>query len=110
MNKIWLKVLIELLDKYDSRKKNWNMKSDMSNLKTTITRTKSIVSYEILCLWENFQGTCFRNAFLKTCQYATMDEKVHKGLKYVFIKIAQKGYVKVFHLAQKIKKLKTRME
>ncbi len=72
------------------------MKSDMSNLKTMIITTKSIVSYEILCLWENFQGTCFRNAFFKTCQYATMDEKVYKGLKYVIIKIAQRDMQKCF--------------
>jgi hypothetical protein len=61
-----------------------------------ITTTKSIVSYEILCLWENFQGTYFRNAFFKTCQYTTMDEKVYKGLKYVFIKIAQRDMQKCF--------------
>jgi hypothetical protein len=76
------------------------MKSDMSNLKTMITRTKSIISYEILCLWENFQGTCFRNAFFKTCQHATMDEKVYKGLN-MYLSRLRKGICKSVSLGPK---------
>jgi hypothetical protein len=44
----------------------------------------------VLGLEENFQGTCFSHAFLKTCQYAKTNEKVCKRLKYVSIKVAQK--------------------
>jgi hypothetical protein len=38
---------------------------------------KSVINYETLG---------FNHAFSKTCQNATMDEKVYKDLKYVFIK------------------------
>ncbi len=40
----------------------------------------------MLGLLENFQKTCFGHVFSKACQYATSDEKVCKGLKYVLIK------------------------
>jgi hypothetical protein len=38
----------------------------------------------------------------KTCQYATMDEKNYKGLKYVFIKIAQRDSVSLGPKNQKM--------
>ncbi len=41
-------------------------------------------------VWKNvFQGTCFNHAFSKACQYATKDEKVCKGLKFLFVKVVQ---------------------
>jgi hypothetical protein len=43
-----------------------------------------------LGLEENFKGIYFGHALSKACQYATMDEKVYKTLKYVFVKIAQR--------------------
>ncbi len=42
-----------------------------------------------LSLEESFQGTWFGHVFSKACQYATSDEKVYKGLKYVSIKFTQ---------------------
>lgn len=59
------------------------------NLNTMIATWKSVVNQEILNLGESFQGICVGQDFSKACQYATMDEKTYKGLKYVFIKFAQ---------------------
>jgi hypothetical protein len=39
--------------------------------------------------WKKFQGTCFGHAFSKTCQHATIEEKVCKNLKFVSIKSVQ---------------------
>ncbi len=43
----------------------------------------------MLGLEESFQGICFSHAFLKTCQYVTIVEKVCKDLQYVSVKTAQ---------------------
>jgi hypothetical protein len=43
-----------------------------------IASLKSIVSCDVMGLEESFQGICFGCAFFKTCQYATIDEKVCK--------------------------------
>ncbi len=40
---------------------------------------KLVVICEILGLEENFQGTCFDHAFLKSCQYATTNKKFTKA-------------------------------
>ncbi len=48
-----------------------------SNLNTKTIALKFLVSCETLG---------FNHAFPKTCQNATMDEKVYKDLKYVVIK------------------------
>lgn len=47
---------------------------------------KFVVKSETLGLKEIFQGKCFGHAFSKAYGYATNDEKICKGLKYVFIK------------------------
>jgi hypothetical protein len=36
-----------------------------------------------------FKELIFSIHFLKTCQYSKTNGKVYKGLKYVFIKVAQ---------------------
>jgi hypothetical protein len=57
---------------------------------------KSIVSCDILGLTKSFQSNCFSHAFSKAYQYALVDEIFCKGLKYVFVKIAQfdfKNYI-----------------
>jgi hypothetical protein len=57
-----------------------------------IATLKSIVS----CVGSGrkFQGTCFDHAFFEVCKYATTDEKVCKGLRYVFVKaIANNSYL-----------------
>jgi hypothetical protein len=51
-----------------------------------IATLKLVVNCEVLGVEESFLGTCFGHAFSKAYQYATMDEKVLKGFKYVFIK------------------------
>jgi hypothetical protein len=49
-----------------------------------IKTLKSIVNYNILGLLESFY---FGHAFFNACYYATTNENVYKGLKYVPIKI-----------------------
>jgi len=52
------------------------------------TTFKFIINCEVLGLEESFNGTCFGHAFSKTCQYANVQERVCKNLKYVSIKFA----------------------
>ncbi len=40
------------------------------------------MKYEALGLDENFQGTCFGHAFVKACQYVTIDEKTCKNMRF----------------------------
>jgi hypothetical protein len=53
------------------------------------TILKLIISYEVLGLGKVFKELIFSIHFLKTCQYSKTNGKVYKGLKYVFIKLAQ---------------------
>jgi hypothetical protein len=62
------------------------MKDEGSNLNTLTNALKFVVKCETLGLKKNFQGTCCGHVFPKACQYATIDDKVCKNLKYVFIK------------------------
>jgi hypothetical protein len=50
------------------------------------TTLKVVVNYESLGLEESSQVTCFGHVFSKACQYGTLEEKVRKDLKYVFVK------------------------
>ncbi len=76
---------------YELRKKFVSyVKNERCNLNIITVALKSTISCDVLGLEENFQGTCFNHAFLKTCQYAKTNEKVCKRLKYVSIKVAQK--------------------
>jgi hypothetical protein len=62
------KKLIDLLEKYNLRKKIAEyVKDEGSNLNTMTIVLKSIVSCEVLDLEENFQGACFGDAFFKAC-------------------------------------------
>jgi hypothetical protein len=81
------KDLIELLNKYDLRKKNIAyIKNEGSNLNTMVVALKYVINCDILCLVESFWDSCFGHAFSKACQYVLANEKVCKGLKYVFVK------------------------
>jgi hypothetical protein len=78
--------LIELLDKYGLQKKIIAyVKNEGSNF-NAMTIALKVVNCEHLGLKESFHGICFGHAFSKTCQYGTVEEKVCKDLKYVFIK------------------------
>ncbi len=91
--------MIELLDNYALRRKIIvSVKDEGSSLNTIITTLKSIVSYDMLGLEENFQGVCFGHAFSKTCQYVIMEEKNCKDLQYVS-KSAQGDFAKMHNLA-----------
>ncbi len=77
------KKLIELLDSYMLGEKLIGYVRDEGfNLNNMTTTLKSIVSCDMLGLEESFQGTCFRHAFLKVCQYATSKEFFLKDLQY----------------------------
>ncbi len=49
---------------------------------------KLVVKCETLGLDKSLQGTCFGHSFSKACQYATIDDKICKNLKYASIKFA----------------------
>jgi hypothetical protein len=77
------KNLIELLDTYELKRKIvTSIKDEGFNVNTMITSLKSIISCDVLGLEKNIQGTSFDRAIFKTCQYATIDEKVCKNFKH----------------------------
>jgi hypothetical protein len=62
------KKLIDLLEKYNLKKKIAEyVKDEGSNLNTMTIVLKSVVSCEVLDLEENFQRACFEHAFFKAC-------------------------------------------
>ncbi len=62
------KDLIELLGKYDLRKKIIAyVKNEIFNLNTMTTNLKSIVNCDILSLAKSFQVSYFGHAFFKAC-------------------------------------------
>ncbi len=65
------------------------VKDEGSDLNTMTIALKFVVKYEVLGLDENFQGSCFGHVFAKACQYANINEKVCRNLKFVSIKSAQ---------------------
>jgi hypothetical protein len=64
------------------------VKDEGSNFNTLTNALKSVVKCETLGLEKSFQGICFGHVFSKACEYATIDDKVCKNLKYVSIKFA----------------------
>jgi hypothetical protein len=69
----------------------------------TIT-LKSIVSCDILGLTKKIQGSYFGLAFSKIFQYVLIDEKICKGLKYVFVKTTQSNLQKCITWSKKLGK------
>jgi hypothetical protein len=61
----------------------------MKDLNIIIIHLNSIVSCDILSLAKKFQGTYFGHAFFKACEYDLVNEKICKGLKYVYVKTTQ---------------------
>jgi hypothetical protein len=71
-----VKILIELLEKYNLRKKSFTyVKNKGVDLNIMITTLKLIASCEILGLEIFFERNYFGHAFLETCQYVTMTRK-----------------------------------
>jgi hypothetical protein len=62
------------------------VKDEGANLNTIKIALKLTISCETLDVMESFEGTCFEHVFSNVCQYAIVEEKVFKGLKYVSIK------------------------
>ncbi len=82
--------LIDLLDKFGLRKKIIAyVKDESSNMNAMTFALKSIVSCETLSLQKSFNGTCFGHVFSKACQYATIDEKMCKNIRFVSVKTIQ---------------------
>ncbi len=79
---------------------------DLNNMTITL---KFVVSCDILGLKKNIQGSYFGHAFFKAYQYASIDDKNCKGLKYVSIKIAQFNFKKCITWS-KFNEGQTRME
>jgi len=59
-----------------------------------ITPLRLVIGCEIVNLKKKFKTIFFSNAFFKTCQYVTLNEKVCKSLKYAFIKFAKENLEK----------------
>jgi hypothetical protein len=79
-----------MLNKHDLKKTVIAyVKDEGSNFNTMIIILQFLVSCDVLGLAKSFQGNCFGHAFSKACQYASTNEKVYKGFKYVSIKITQ---------------------
>jgi hypothetical protein len=89
LGKLLVKKLIELLEKYNLKKKIVYVKDEGSNLNTRTFTLKEVVNCDILSLEESYQSTYFGHVFSKAYQYATTIEKNYKYLTYVSIKIAQ---------------------
>jgi hypothetical protein len=98
------KDLTKLLGKYDLTKKSWLMLKLKNNLNTMTIALKSIISCDVLGLTKSFHGSYFGHAFFEACKYASTDEKVYKGLKYVFVKIAQYDQHKCITWSKKSRK------
>jgi len=90
INQALVRSSTELLDKYGLRKNIITyVKDEGSNINVMTTALKVVVNCESFGLEESFQGTCFGHAFSKACQYGTVEQKVCKVLKYVFMKFVQ---------------------
>jgi hypothetical protein len=86
------KDLIDFLDEYGFKNKIiTHVKNEGLNLNTMTSAFKFFMKCKALGLEENFQGTCFGHVVSKAYQYATNDEKVCMGLKYIFVKFAQEN-------------------
>ncbi len=78
------------MDKYGLRKKIITYVEDEGfNFNVMTIVLKSIASCEYLSLEKSLQGTCFGHDFSKACQYAIIEEKVYKNLKYISIEFIQ---------------------
>jgi hypothetical protein len=81
-----------------------NVKDEGANMNTMTTTLKSIVNYESLSVMECSQGTYFEHACSKAYQYAIVEEKISKGLKYVSLKFAQPNLQKCITWLKKSRK------
>jgi hypothetical protein len=56
------------------------LKDEGINLTTMAFASHSNIDCQPLKLFKVYEDTCFRHVMSKTCQYATNDDKVFKGL------------------------------
>ncbi len=72
--------LIDFLDKFGDGGYNTNAMTFV---------LKYVINCETLGLQESFNDTCFGHVYSKAYEYAIIDEKMYKNLRYVFIKVVQ---------------------
>ncbi len=65
------------------------MKNGGYNLNVMTYVLKYVVNCERLGLQESLNDTSFGHVFSKACQYATIDKKVYRSIRYVSIKAIQ---------------------
>lgn len=76
------------------------VKDDSSNLATLVASLSSMVTYRPFGMALPHVGTCFGHAMSKACQYATMNEKVCRGVSKVRISKAQVALQKTITLTK----------
>jgi len=64
------------------------LKNESINLTTMVFALHSNIDCQPLKFLKVYEGTCFRHVMFKTCQYATNDDKMFKGLVQVNVKDA----------------------
>jgi hypothetical protein len=97
--------LTNYLNKFGLKKKIIAyVKDEGFNLNAMTSALKFVISFETLNLQENVNGTCFGHVFSKTCQYAIINEKVYRNLKYVSIKVIQANLQKCITWPKKSRK------
>jgi EAL domain-containing protein (putative c-di-GMP-specific phosphodiesterase class I) len=63
-----------------------------TNLASTTTTLKFIISCEELSLFVPFDGACFGHAMSKAVQYATNDDNISKDLVPISVKFTQSSF------------------
>lgn len=97
--------MIDLLEQYALKGTNhFLFKRWKVYLNAMIFAFKLILSCKTLGPDERFYNKCFDNVYSKACWYVTSNEKVCKGLKYVFIKFWQVNLQKWIIWSKKFRK------
>jgi hypothetical protein len=71
------------------------MKNERSNLNTLELAFLQLVNYEPWQLTSPYVGACFGHAMSKTCQYATLDDKICVGMTQASLKNAKSTLLKI---------------
>jgi hypothetical protein len=91
-----VEIMKPLLSQYQSTKKIVAyMKNERSNLNTLELAFLQLVNYEPWQLTSPYVGACFGHAMSKTCQYATLDDKICVGMTQASLKNAKSTLLKI---------------
>jgi hypothetical protein len=102
-DKLWQKNLAKLLDLHDLKKKIIaHVNNESENLNAITTTIKYIINCEVLGMEEGLQSTCCSHAIFKACQYGTIEKKVCKNFKTIFLlSLPSLIYKSAYYLAKK---------